>query len=298
MAPSDRRPGFSRRAQYTTFLSYAAGLLGALVGAALLIVSIVDPGAFSGLRGIAADVAETPGQATADGRVAGRGFLDSIAGYFRAGSQNALLRRELQEARVRLAEAEAIADENRRLHALLGLAAVDKPVAVTQLTSSTPSSTRRFATIGAGSSRGVRTGMPVRSKEGLVGRVLEVGSSTARVLLVTDTESLVPVRRARDGVPAFATGRGDGTLQIRLINLGVNPLRKGDVFVTSGSGGLYRPGVAIAALTQLTRDGGVARVLSDPAATEYVVVDQIWSHSAPPGARTDQEAVHGAGTAP
>ena len=82
--------------------------------------------------------------------------------------------------------------------------------------------------------------------------MLEVGSSTSRVLLVTDTESVVPVRRGKDGVPAFAQGRGDGSLQIRLINLGINPLKKGDVMVTSGSGGLYRPGTAVAMIVQLT----------------------------------------------
>lgn len=281
MAPSDRRPGYSRRAQYTTFFSYIAGILGALVGAALLIVSIFDPGAFARIRGLAADAAETPGQASADGRTASRGIIAAIAGYFRAGSQNADLQRQLREAKVRLVEAEAVADENRRLRALLGMAAQERPIAVTQLTSSTASSTRRFATIGAGAANGVTVGMPVRSREGLVGRVLEVGNSTARVLLVTDTESLVPVRRARDGVPAFAQGRGDGTLQIRLINLGINPLKIGDVLVTSGSGGLYRPGTAVAALTELTRDGGIARLLSDPAATEYVVVEPIWAAARP-----------------
>lgn len=288
MAPSDRRSGYSRRAQYSTFFSYAAGVLGAVVGAALLIVSIVNPGAFSALRGSAADAAETPGQASASTRIASQGVFAAIAGYFRAGSQNAHLRQELQVAKVRLAEAEATADENRRLRALLGMAAQERPIAVTQLTSSTASSTRRFATIGAGRAQGVTVGMPVRSKEGLVGRVLEVGSSTSRVLLVTDTESLVPVRRASDGVPAFAQGRGDGTLQIRLINLGINPLKKGDIMVTSGSGGLYRPGTAVAALVELTRDGGIARVISDPAATEYVMVEQIWAPAVRPApASTD-----------
>jgi len=284
MAASDRRSGYSRRAQYTTFFSYAAGVLGAVVGAALLVVSIVNPGAFAALRGAAADAAEMPGRASTDTRIAGQGFLSSITGYFRAGHQNAHLRRELQEAKVRLAEADATADENRRLRDLLGMAAQEKPIAVTQLTSSTASSTRRFATIGAGGSQGVTVGMPVRSKEGLVGRVLEVGGSTSRVLLVTDTESLVPVRRAKDGIPAFAQGRGDGTLQIRLINLGINPLKKGDIMVTSGSGGLYRPGTAVAALVELTRDGGIARVISDPAATEYVMVEQIWAPAARPAA--------------
>jgi rod shape-determining protein MreC len=87
----------------------------------------------------------------------------------------------------------------------------------------------------------------------------------------------VPVRRATDGVPGFAQGRGDGRVQIRLLNLGINPLRRGDVFVTSGSGGLYRPGIAVATATEVTRDGAIAALLSDPGATDYVVVDQPWS---------------------
>jgi rod shape-determining protein MreC len=96
----------------------------------------------------------------------------------------------------------------------------------------------------------------------------------------------VPVRRSRDGIPAFATGRADGQLQIRLINLGLNPLKVGDVLVTSGSGGLYRPGTPVAVIAQLTRDGGVARVLSDPAASEFVIVEQIWNQLNDPSTET------------
>lgn len=278
MAPSaNRRPGYSRRAQYGTFFGYAAGVLGALAGALALAMSFLDPGAFAGLRGIAANAATPGGLATAETRVAGRGLLSGIGAYFAAGSQNVRLKRELREARSRLAEAEATAAENRRLKALMGLTQGGAPViAVATLTSSTASSTRRFATISAGTSDGVSIGMPVRSTEGLIGRVLEAGGHTARVLLVTDTESVVPVRRARDGLPAFAQGRGDGSIKIRLINLGINAVRKGDVFVTSGSGGLYRPGTAIAVAVQLTNDGAIGRVLSDPAATEYVVVERTW----------------------
>jgi rod shape-determining protein MreC len=260
------------------FFGYIAGILGALVGAGLLIVSIVNPGAFSALRGAAADAASPGGEAVAEGRAAGRSFYEVVRGYILAGSHNARLERELAVAKTKLAEAQAIAEENRRLKALLDLAQEEpKPVAVTQLVASTGSSTRRLATISAGRKRGVAVGMPVRSPLGLVGRVLEVGGLTSRVLLVTDTESVVPVRRAADGIPAFAQGRGDGRLQLRLINLGHNPLKVGDVFVTSGSGGLYRPNTALAVVTGVTRDGAVARVLSDPAATEFVTVEPAWT---------------------
>jgi rod shape-determining protein MreC len=279
MAPTaNRRPGYSRRAQYSTFFGYIAGFLGAMVGLGLLVVSFTSPSAFASLRNIAADTAEPGGQAVSVSRNAGRGILESVGGYFRAGHQNAQLRRELAEAKVRLVEAQAVESENERLKGLLSLRTrLEDPVAVTTLTSSTATSTRRLATIGVGRDKGVEVGMPVRSLAGLIGRVLEVGGSTSRVLLVTDSESVVPVRRAKDGIPAFAQGLGDGRVKVRLINLGINPLKEGDIFVTSGSGGLYRPGTAIAAATSVTSDGAIAQVLSDPAATEYVLVEQRWT---------------------
>lgn len=275
MAPSSqRRSGYSRRAQYSTFFGYMAGVLGAVIGAALLIVSFTAPEAFSGLRGAAARASEPAGGAASRTRSAGRSVFAVLEGYALAGSRYAKMERELKEAKVRLAQASALKTENARLRAVLGLRRENPDiVTVTRLTSSTAASARRFATIGAGSRDGVRKGMPVRSPLGLIGRVLEVSPANARILLITDTESLVPVRRASDGVPGFAQGRGDGTLQVRLINLGINPLKKGDIFVTSGSGGLYRAGTPMAVATAITRDGAYARIISDPSATDFVVVE-------------------------
>lgn len=282
--PANRRSGYSRRAQYTIFISYFAGVAGVLLGIVLLVVSFVEPSAFNGLRAVATDVTEPAGQAASTARGAGKDVFSTIAGFFKAGSQHARLERELAIAKTRLVEARATSVENQRLKALLGLTRQDPaPVAVTRLTSSTAASTRRFATLASGQNNGVRTGMPVRSELGLLGRVLDVGRTSARVLLVTDTESLVPVRRASDGVPAFAQGAGDGTLRIKLINLGLNPLHKGDVFVTSGSGGLYRPGTPMAITREITRDGALAQVLANPSDAEYVIVDDTFA-PAPPAA--------------
>jgi len=266
-------------------------VLGAVLGIGLLAVSLTNPDTFAGLRGIAADVTEPAAEASAGTRASGKSAFAQISGFFRRGATQARLERELAEAKSRLVEAQATEVENRRLKQLMQLAA-DNGGAVTfaRLTASTGASTRRFATLGAGRDKGVLKGMPVRSAAGLVGRVLEVGGSTARVLLITDTESLVPIRRARDGVPGFAQGHGDGTIRIRLINLGINPLRKGDVMVTSGSGGLYRPGTPIAIVTQLLRDGAIARVLSNPSDTDYVLVERAWSLPAPPPLATDAAA--------
>ena len=293
MAPSPkRRPGYSRRAQYTTFFGYFAGVLGALLGGGLLIVAITSPSSFSGLRNLGRDATSPLGGVTARSRSGSYNLFETIGGYFAAGEQNAHLKRQLAAAQVRLIESQAMADENRRLKALLGLADSDpKPVVFARLISSTASSSRRFATLSVGASSGVEVGMPVRSPLGLIGRVLEVGHASARVLLITDGESLVPVRRASDSIPGFAQGRADGTLQIKLISLGINPLKRGDAFVTSGSGGLFHPGTPIATVETVTRDGAIARLLSDPAASEFVAVDPIWTSQ--PADRTQTVASGG-----
>ncbi|MGE3692900.1 MAG: rod shape-determining protein MreC [Novosphingobium sp.] len=296
MAPPNRRSGFSRRAQYNTFFAYVAAVIGGVLGAGLLIVSIVDPSTFSRLRNLGNDATAPVARAGAGVRSSGKGLFETIGGYFAAGSQNADLRRELDAAKVKLIEAQALAEENRRLKALLQLSQENpKPVAMARLIGSTSSSTRRIAVISAGTRDGVAAGMPVRSSLGLVGRVLEVGYSTARVLLITDADSIVPVRRAGDGVPAFAQGRADGTVQVKLVNLGVNPLKLGDTFVTSGSGGLYRPGIAIGIVQSLLRDGAIVRLTSNPAATDYVAVEQVWTPEAVAELQRQEAASRGAG---
>ncbi len=294
--PANRRPGHSRRAQYSSFFGYLAGVLGALIGAVLLILSIRNPGLFSGAQSAATEAAEPAGSASAVTRRAGRDIFSVLEGYVLAGSRYDKLNRELKQARSELAESKAIKAENRRLKKLLTIVEDDpEPVAVSRLTGSSAASSRRYATIGVGFRHGVRDGMPVRSILGIVGRVLQTGPGSARVLLVTDTQSLVPVRRAQDDVAAFAQGRGDGTLQVRLIDLGVNPLKKGDILVTSGAGGLYRTGIPVAVVTELTPDGAQARVLSDPAATDYAIVEPISiGPETEPASANEQQASGGA----
>lgn len=271
--PSSRRSGFSKKAQYSLFTGYLLAGAAALLGAVLLALSLWQPAAFAPLRGVAGEVVAPVGTGTAVARTESQGFFAAIAGYFNAGRQNAELRRENEIARIRLAEAEAVKAENQRLKGLLALRdGESRPVAVARLVGSTATSSRRHAYISAGSMSGVKPGMPVLSERGVIGRVLETGPNSARVLLLTDSESVLPVRRAKDNVIAFAEGRGDGLLRIRLVNLGVNPLQVGDMMVTSGAGGYYRPGVAVAVIAKLTPDGGIARLVAEPAATNFISV--------------------------
>ncbi len=275
--PSAKRSGSNKKAQLGLFAGYLAAGLGATLGVLLLAISLWRPETFNGLRSMASDAAAPVGEVGAAGRVGSRNFFEAIAGYYNAGSKNAELEEEIRIARVRLAEARALEQENERLRAVLQLVEGEvEPVTTARLIGSTSSSARRFAFLSAGRRDGVAPGMPVTSPLGLVGRVLEVGANTSRVLLLTDTDSVVPVRRATDNTVAFAEGRADGSLRIRLINLGINPLKEGDIFVTSGAGGLFHPGTAVAMVTEVTDDGAIGQLLSNPAATDVVIVKPIW----------------------
>ena len=83
------------------------------------------------------------------------------------------------------------------------------------------------------------------------------------MLLLGDTDSVVPVRRTSDGLPAVAAGRADGQIDIRVVSGTGLRLRAGDLFVTSGTGGLYAPGIPVARLTA----GGIDSVAAWPFAT-------------------------------
>ncbi|MFM7403547.1 MAG: rod shape-determining protein MreC [Erythrobacter sp.] len=274
--PTSRRSGFSKKAQYSLFTGYLLAGAGAVLGLVLLTLSLRQPAAFAPVRGAASDVVAPVATGTAVARSTSQGLFESIAGYVNAGQQNAELRRELEVARIRLAVADDVKAENQRLKGLLALRDSEvKPVAIARLVGSTPTSGRRLAYVNAGSSSGVESGMPVVSERGVVGRVLETGFASARVLLLTDSESVLPVRRAKDNVIAFAEGRGDGMLRIRLVNLGVNPLKVGDMMVTSGAGGFYRSGVAVAVIAKLTTDGGIGQLVAEPAATNFVAIEPV-----------------------
>ena len=275
--PNYRRPGFSKRAQYSIFASYLLGILGAVMGLLLLLISFIDPQGFSALRTIGAETVAPISKSLSEIGGATGSAGDEISAYFNAASKNAAMQRELERARMEILEARALKQENERLKHLLKLnEEVPDSIAMARLISSTASSSRRIATLGVGSSSGLEPGQPVRSPEGLVGRILETGPTTARVLLVSDGKNVTPVQRASDSLPAFATGRGDGTVDIQPINIGSNPFKTGDLMITSGSGGLYSPGIPVAVVIRKTESGAIGRVLANPAKVSHAIVQPIF----------------------
>jgi rod shape-determining protein MreC len=275
--PSPRRPGFSRRAQYGIFVSYVIAVAGIAVALLLALTARFDPQGHAALQGLLSEITTPVARAgrTVMGWTGGAG--ESVSAYFDAASKNEAMSKELAAARRKLIDADVKAIENRRLRALMGIAEKDgRPIVAARLVASSAASSRRYATLDAGRNQGVEVGQPVRGPEGLIGRIVRVGASTSSVLLIVDGGNIVPIKRAKDNVPALAAGIGDGRLDIRSLATGNNPFRVGDVFVSSGSGGIYPPGVPVAVITKHGRHGTVARPIADPSLLDYAFVLPVY----------------------
>ena len=290
MAPArDRRTGFSRRRQYGVFMGYVLAVAGAVVGLVLLVASTFNPPAFSALRmgvaGVTAPV--STGLATVGSSISG--IPDAIGNYFFVKQENVALRADRERTRALLMRARTIAYDNRRLRSLLAIRERSTaPVVTARLVSSSASSGRRYALLNAGRWNGVLPGMPVRGPDGLIGRVVETGPNAARVLLLSDGDSIVPVRRTRDGMPAIAAGRGDGMIDIRSVNATNVRFNAGDLFVTTGTGGIYAPGVPVARVTKAGSDSVMARAFADPDTLDFALVERMFMPVPPPRPVTQQ----------
>jgi len=154
----------------------------------------------------------------------------------------------------------------------------------------------RNVLIDVGAAEGVERGQAAITGEGIVGRVTEVGDRAARVLLITDLNSNIPVllEASRDR----AILAGDNSEMPRLLYLPAKTaVKPGDRVVTSGSGGIFPPGLPVGVVASV--DDGVVRVApyASLSRLEYVrVVDfglnGVLPQSAVPGPRTSHAARH------
>ncbi len=173
----------------------------------------------------------------------------------------ALVRRVADQERA-LADAGRLREENRRLEAAAGrLAELERanadladlagvvraqplPFVSGRVVSQSTGAFVRSVTIDAGHARRIRSGHPVIDRNGVVGRVVETGSSAARVLLLTDINSKVPVEIGQRGVRAVLAG-DNGPLPHLVFVAERQGLAAGDEVRTSGIGGVFPRGLRV-----------------------------------------------------
>ncbi|EFL26139.1 MULTISPECIES: rod shape-determining protein MreC [Streptomyces] len=112
-------------------------------------------------------------------------------------------------------------------------------------------------TLDVGSDDGIQRDQTVINGDGLVGRVTTVGPTTSTVLLAIDPDFTVGTRMEKSSELGFATGRGDRSLHVQLLN-GKAKIKKGDRLVTFGSQAdkPFVPGVPVGKVVRVDPTGG------------------------------------------
>jgi rod shape-determining protein MreC len=172
--------------------------------------------------------------------------------------QNAVLREENQRLLQWQEAARRLAAENASLKDLLKLVpeAASSSIAARVIADSGGAFVRNVL-VDAGERDGVGRGQAAMSGEGLVGRVAEVGERTARILLLTDLNSHIPVLIESSNERAVLNG--DNSDQPRLVFLQPKTeIQVGDRILTSGSGGVFPPRLPVGVVASV--DGGLIRV--------------------------------------
>src|SRR6266542_57134 len=186
-------------------------------------------------------------------------------------AQNQVYRDEIDRLQAAIVQMRELEVENHDLRELLGLrerAGLGNLLSV-DVIARDPLGPVQAVTIDRGAGDGVQANMPVITWKGLVGRVVEVQPTSAKVLLLTDVNSAVSVRIQDPASRATGVirGVGDGRLLLQYVPR-TDLLRTDDIAITSGIGGVFPPGVLVGRVLQVRqRDVEVFQeALVEPAA--------------------------------
>lgn len=170
--------------------------------------------------------------------------------------ENKILRERLDLLNRRLEEAKAISAENDRLRAFIefrkNVAYFTVPA---QVIGRDPSNWSNSLIIDKGINSGVRQNRPVIATRGLVGRVLEVGKRSAKILLITDTSSRVGVVIQRNRQGGILAGYPDGRCKMIYISLD-SDVAPGDKVITAGFGGIFPKDIMVGEVVKVGREPG------------------------------------------
>ncbi len=193
----------------------------------------------------------------ADVGAAGDRFASAIAQIDRLRDDNSRLQTEndrLTLDNVRLREQAIAGQQAQRLLALqrtVPFESVPAPVIARD-----PTGVLHSIVLGLGTDDGVKVGHVVLSEQGLVGRVSEVGTNYSKVLLVTDSSSVVSALVQGSRATGIVRGQfGDSLIMDWLLQ--TEPVKEGDVVITAGLGigdelrSLYPKGLVIGTIAQV-----------------------------------------------
>ena len=238
--------GRTRRAQ-SGFLRTFALLL--LVAALLLVARNSDP--VRGVTTIATQLLVPIQRVLADAGITSNRFVQAITEIETLRADNAALRADVDRLtleNVQLREAAFAAQQAAKLTDLAKTLSY-QTVAATVIARD-PSNILSTIVLGVGTDHGVKVGHIVLSEQGLVGRVSEVGTNYAKVLLITDPSSTLSALVEGSRATGIVRGQyGDALIMDWILQ--TENVKPGDVVVSAGLGlgdelrSLYPKGLVI-----------------------------------------------------
>ena len=206
----------------------------------------------------------------------GTGVIHDYLALVGVQRENARLRAELareETQRARLAELEA---ENRHLSDLLELKqALALSSAAADVIGADASGLARTLVVEGGSDHDFEAGMAVLSTEGVVGKLIAVGPSSSRVLLINDHNSALDTFDQRSRVRGIVAGVVDDGLVMKYVDRSED-VKPGDTIVTSGLDGIFPRGLLVGEVTAVTREGpGLFLTVEVAPAADFRRLEQV-----------------------
>lgn len=217
----------------------------------LLFSSIINPsfmqGARTGLVDITAPVLKainTPFDMAAN-------FVGGVSGLTNLRAENAQLEAENKRLREWYQTALMLQAENQSLQELLNVK-VDAPhkYITAKVIADSGNSFVKTVLVGVGQIDGVQKNQAVLGEEGLIGRVIEVGKTSSRIMLLTDLNSRVPIILEGTRQKAMLTGSNAPLLDLKYIP-DDSAITTGIRVVTSGDGGVFPSGLPIGRVSSI-----------------------------------------------
>lgn len=193
---------------------------------------------------------------------------------FTAYEENKKLKDENDTLRHWQSVAQALKAENESLRKLSGYKPVEQVEYVTaQVIAQSPDAYSGTLMINAGSDQGLHSLQPVIDAVGLVGRLVDVGETQARVLLISDASSRVPVITASTRQHAILAGTGEELMRLTFVGGDAKTIQLGETIMTTSEGGLIPESVMVGTVTKRNSNGTLlVKPMRPLAQSEYVRV--------------------------
>lgn len=226
-------------------------------------------------------------------------FIDQVKELLQLREENARLRKEVARLHSWHSIANNLAVENQSLREMLNFVPPPRASFVSARVIADGSGPfSRSLLLNVGTRNGIAKGQAVVNDAGMIGRITEVGQRSARVLLLSDFNSRVPILFESSRERAILAGDNTATMRLDF----VAPTAKvtvGERIVTSGHGGLLPAGLTVG--TIVNGKDGAPRVqpFVDWSRLEYVrVVDYPAPTNPEADGEDDQPAAPMQSTAP